>query len=87
MAKTKLDRKVPMKELKSKESNYDTRPHISFNSTELPEVKDWKVGEEYKVVLQIKQTGMDLIDYGKQKGQIRGSFTVTGVKAYTEPVK
>lgn len=81
-----LDRKIPIKRLKSRKKDFDTRPSIGFDTGELPEVKDWKVGEEYEVILRIKQTGMHEIDFGPMKGKIRGEFTVVGVKAHTEPV-
>jgi len=41
-----------MPEVKSKEYF----PSVHFDSKTLPEIKDWEVGEEYVVVMKLKQT-------------------------------
>lgn len=87
MVDTKPTRKVPMKVIKSKEKNYDTRPSLHFDSDDLPDLKHWEVGQEYQLLVKVKQTGTHLVDYGKMKGKIRGDFTVIGVKAYSEKIK
>lgn len=38
--------------------SYQSMPRLCLNSTQLPVVKDWKVGEEYVLVLKVEMTGM-----------------------------
>lgn len=33
-------------------------PRISLSSKQLPEIKQWKIGKTYKVVLELEQKGM-----------------------------
>lgn len=61
---------------------YDTvemsNPRVSLNTKVLPEVKNWKVGKEYKVELTIKMTGLHE-EYGDDK-QLCGDFEVIDAK-------
>lgn len=34
------------------------KPMIYITSRELPELRDWKVGESYSLIVDVKQTGM-----------------------------
>ena len=84
MAFNKLKPPKKIKALKAemrtyKEEPYDDRPRFSIKESELSDVKDWKVGEKYKVVLELEQTGSNIIDYGPDKGKIRGEFKVVGI--------
>lgn len=36
----------------------DMRPRLSLDSNTLPDVKNWKVGKTYTVILELKQTGL-----------------------------
>jgi len=31
-------------------------PHLDLNSEQLPEIKDWKVGQKYTLVVEVKAT-------------------------------
>ena len=33
-------------------------PHLDLSSDEIPEVKSWKVGKTYKIMLEVKQVSM-----------------------------
>lgn len=71
---------VDEKVVKSKiDETYDGRPDINFTEKELPEIKDWKVGEKYTVELEIEQTGMNIIGYGKDKGKMSATFKISKV--------
>lgn len=35
-------------------------PSVSFDEKQLPEIKNWQVGEEYTIVLKVKQTSSRL---------------------------
>lgn len=70
-------KKIP----KSGSGDYKYYPSISLNEKQLPSVKDWKVGEKYKVILEIKQTGMNLSKDGN-KEMASGSFDIVGISDY-----
>jgi len=52
------------------------RPSIEFSELELPEIKDWKIGEKYKVIMEIEQVSVKKKDYGPNKGKICAEFKV-----------
>lgn len=63
-------------------------PYFSIDITELPEAKDWKIGEEYVVTLKLRQTGLNIYknehrkeDYGS------ASFEITGIGVEGEAKK
>lgn len=43
----------------SKPDGPEYRPTIHFKFSYLPEAKQWKVGQTYKLMLKVKQTSMD----------------------------
>ena len=49
-----MHRKVP--KITSSTKDYDSRPHLRFTATELPEIKKWQVGQEYVLCVKVKQT-------------------------------
>lgn len=74
---------VKMKKEEIKVDNsYNPQPGISFSESILPEVKSWKVGESYKLEIEVKMTGSRISDYGHDKGEVCGEFKITkiGVK-------
>lgn len=52
------------------------KPSLHLSSKDLKEVKDWEVGEEYKVELTIKQKSKREHD-----GMMMGDFEVVSVKS------
>ena len=78
-----MPRKVPIRKLKSSAKEYDSRPHLRFSATELPEIKKWQVGQEYDLCVRVKQTSSRISEMGKDKGKMMADFTVIGVKDIT----
>ncbi len=64
--------------VKPEESNLDMQgsekyyPSIHLNSKNLPAIKDWEVGEEYSVMLKIKQTSKSI----ENDQECSGSFEI-----------
>ena len=67
--------------LKSKDSDYDDRPTINLTETEIPEIKDWKIGEEYNLEVTVKMMGTRISSYGTDKGKVTSEFKVVSVKS------
>ena len=78
-----MGRKVPYRKLSSSAKAYDSRPHLCFSATELPEIKTWQVGKEYDLCVKVKQTSSRISEIGKDKGKMMADFTVVGVKDIT----
>ena len=57
---------------------------ISITETELPEIKEWKIGEEYEISIKIKQTGMRIEDWGKNKGKVVAQFEIIEMESEDE---
>jgi hypothetical protein len=53
----KIVAKSPGLDLPMKTENY--RQEIRFSFKDLPEAKNWKVGEEYQITLEVEQVSMD----------------------------
>lgn len=56
-------------------------PSFSANEKQIPEIADWKVGEEYTLVVKIKMKSMSSYDNGTKKST-NASFDVV---AYSAP--
>lgn len=56
-------------------------PSISFNSEQLPEIKNWEVGQAYEVALQIKQTSLSQ----ERDKKFSAGFDIVGVKVLNNP--
>jgi len=56
---------------------------IKFYNDELP-VKEWKVGEEYQVILKIKQTETGIQKHGAMKGKTYAEFDLQEVADYSK---
>lgn len=66
------------------EQSFKAKNTMTFDSKELPAIKDWKNGEKYRLKeVIIKQTSSDLMD----DGSLRNRFEVIDVKADKKPVK
>lgn len=48
-------------------------PTIRFDDKQLPEIKDWEVGKEYRIVLTVKQIA-------KRQGEEYPGFNMDGTK-------
>ncbi len=45
---------------------------IHLNSSDLPEIKEWKVGKTYKIVLEVKQISLSQDSYGGKTNHSAG---------------
>ncbi len=51
-------------------------PTVHLNDTQVPEIKDWDVGETYQIVMDVKQTSKS----EDKNGNVNSSFEVVGYK-------
>jgi hypothetical protein len=49
------------------------KPTLYISSKDLPEIKDWKVGESYDLIVNVKMTGVHQMSNGSQT---EGTFEV-----------
>lgn len=67
--------------------------NLSIDETQLPEIKNWKVGEEYEIVVKIRQTAIRESDkwereeYGLPEKSIIGSFEIVSAKTEAQEEK
>lgn len=60
------------------------KPTLYLNSKDLPEIKNWKVGESYDLIVSVKQTGL----HEGQGGVMMGEFEVQSVmSANNDPME
>lgn len=78
-------KKIPIKKPENKSSmvemsDYDYQlsyhPNFSVNGKQIPEIKDWKVGEKYTIVIEVEMKRMSAYDNGTKK-TTDASFDVT----------
>lgn len=57
-------------------------PNLSLDEEDLPEIKKWKVGGKYRILLDVEQVSMskDHLD----NNEIRASFNIIKAQPYTE---
>lgn len=54
---------------------------VNFDSVQIPEVKDWDVGEEYTIVLKVKMTNKSQYQEGEKNQKTNAGFEVEAYKA------
>ena len=58
----------------------EMKPSLYLSDKDLPEVADWEVGHEYKLLVEVKQTSKSINEYeGKKK--MTATFEIAKVKA------
>lgn len=63
---------------------------LNLDEMQLPAIKDWQVGEEYELVVKVRQTGTREMDkweteeYGLPEKSIKGDFEILSASAKTE---
>ncbi len=67
-------------ETKGKEKKY--YPHLRISLDDLPEAKEWKIGETYQVAFELEQTGMVKDEYTNE-----ASFDIKGVHIIDDHIK
>lgn len=76
----KLQAPKPRPENKQEDviSHYDERPEFRIEGKDLPQIKDWKVDEEYMLVVKVKMEGIrSRMDDGKEK--TCGDFRIVSI--------
>lgn len=48
-------------------SAHQVKPTITFTEKELPEIKDWKVGKKYELVVSVEMVGLEKDEWDKNK--------------------
>ena len=58
-------------------------PTLSLSEEDLPEIKGWRVGQTYKMVVEAKQTSSSMGDtiMGEGKKKMNARFEIVNVKA------
>lgn len=60
--------------------NYSPKPSITFDVHELPQIKKWKVGGKYCLIIDVEQVSISKDDYDSDDGQLSARFKVLKVK-------
>lgn len=58
------------------------KPTLYLTSKDLKEIKDWKVGQEYDLIVSVKMTGA----HQREDGTVSGDFEVQDVMAQTQDI-
>ena len=53
----------------------DRLPHLRLNQKQLPEIKNWKVGETYTIAVKMKKKSSRI-----EENEISACFAITGIK-------
>lgn len=62
----------------------DPRPSFAINSEEFPEIKDWKTGQKYKLMIEVEQVGSEIGEWGDDKGKLVGRYKINGIASVGE---
>lgn len=57
--------------------------YLCFTEGQLPEISDWKVGEKYKLVIEVEQKRVFVTEEGDDK-TVKAEFDVLSVGAYED---
>lgn len=87
MAEKKFSKVPKMKKLsaevkseKSMDYKFDPRPTFDVDASELPQIKDWKVGEEYSIEIKVKMESLrSSIDHQSGKEKTTSCLRVTSI--------
>jgi len=55
-------------------------PTLYFDEKQVPEIKDWEVGEEYDVVLRLKQTSKNENELEPDENNLNAGFNIVAYK-------
>ena len=65
-------------------------PRVTFTAEDVPEIKDWKIGEKYYLELEVEQVAAEKDRYGyegEKEKPLTATFKVVAVKAMNKPGK
>lgn len=65
--------------VKGKKEPIKTYPRLRLEHEFFPEVKDWKVGETYKIELEVKMTGLSISKFSNDS-----EFDITGYEVESD---
>lgn len=68
--------------MKSK-SEPEIKPSVYLKSKDLPQIKDWEVGNKYTLLMRVKQTSLSENEYEGRK-EMSASFEILDVKPKTQ---
>lgn len=73
-------KKIPTEKWDNKLSDMPYSPSVNFDTKQIPEIKDWEVGETYQVVFEIKQMNKS----ENKDGMVNAGFDILGYKILGE---
>jgi hypothetical protein len=82
---TMKDSKVKGSESGIKKKKLRNLGSINVDESQLPEIRDWNVGDEYEFTVKVRQTQIREVDnweieeYGLPKGYMMGTFEIISV--------
>ena len=82
--KVVVDNDYPSVEKNKSERVIDPRPEFSVIEEVLPAIKDWSVGKKYMLEIEVEMTGSRIEDWGDDKGKLKASFKISGIKVEEE---
>lgn len=62
-----------------RDHKYDNRPTIRLTEDQLPEMKDWKVGQKYMIECEVEMMSMGKDQYGPNKDGMCCELKVTKI--------
>lgn len=65
----------------------DPRPEFEVNVEEFPDIKNWKTGEKYTIMMEVQQVGSMIGEYGDDKGKLVARFKVNGICSHDEKME
>lgn len=58
-----------------------SNPSLYLSEKDLPEIRAWEVGNEYKLCVVVKQRSKTVHGYDKEKNSIHADFEIQSIKA------
>jgi len=52
---------------------------LSLSSKDLPQIKDWKVGDEYELIIKVRQKNVHVMEMPNHTKMIDATFEVTDI--------
>lgn len=59
-------------------------PTLSIDARTLPAIKNWKVGNKYRIMLTVEQTSLSKDEWGDGDNQTRARFKILKAKECTD---
>ena len=62
------------------ESSKPLKTYVSFSETQLPDIVDWQVGDQYDLLVSVRQVSLEERGWDPDKGKMEARFEVLSVK-------